>query len=120
MAKFIIEMAGEPGTTISYTCGDTAKQLTDVTGWVAQKTTTVNSVPRKRNVIGALITVETHDIRFSYGTNPVQSGSVIGHILYATQSIKLNNHKQIIDFRFINKTGGSNAVLRITPEFSNA
>jgi hypothetical protein len=70
------------------------------------------------NVSAVLITCEDNDIRFSWGTDPVQGG--VGHVLAAGQSLKLTNHKQIIDFRFINKTNSSNAVLQITPELSRA
>ena len=102
---------GEPLTTLKHTCGDTAETLIDnVTGFVAQSS--------GKNVIGVLITCEDNDIRFAWGTNPVQSG--VGHVLSDGQSLKLTNHKQIIDFRFINKTNASNAVLMITPELSGA
>ena len=111
MGKKNFTMTGEPLTTLKHTCGDTAETLIDdVTGFVAQSSNV--------NVVGCLITCEENDVRFAWGTNPVQGG--VGHILYNGQSLKLSNHKQIIDFRFINKTNGSNGVLMITPELSGA
>jgi len=109
---FVVEMTGRPLTTLTHTCGDTAQDLQDVTGFVAQ----YSSGYDKQNVVSCLITVETNDIRFAWGADPTQVG--LGHVLSAGQSLKLTNHKQIIDFRFINKTNGSNAILQITPETS--
>ena len=115
MTTIVQTTTGEPLTTLKHTCGDTAETLDDVSSFVAQST--ASNV--KRNVVGVLITVEDNDIRFAWGTNPTQDGgTAVGHVLYATQSIKLTNHKQIIDFRFINKVNGSDAVIQITPEVS--
>lgn len=111
MSKKNFTYTGEPLTTLKHTCDDSAETLIDdVTGFVAQY--------ESKNVVGVLITCEDYDVRFAYGTNPTQAG--LGHVLYKTQSMKLANHKQIIDFRFINKTNGSDAVLQITPEISTA
>jgi len=113
----ISSLTGNPITTLKHTCGDAAETLIDdVTGFVAQRSVTTGPGTVNENVIAVLITCEDNDIRFAWGTNPVQSG--VGHILYVGQSLKLTNHKQIIDFRFINKTAQSNAVLMITPETS--
>lgn len=111
-----LQTTGEPMTTLSHTCGDTAQDLDDVTNLVRQTTRTLDSYPVKTNLVGCLITVETYSIRIAWGTDPTQVG--LGHVLAPGQSIKLTNHKQIIDFRFINKTNGENAVLMITPEMS--
>jgi len=111
MSKVIGAITGEPITTIKHTCGDAAETLIDdVTGFVAQSSDV--------NVTAVLITCETNDIRFAWGVDPTQAG--LGHILYTGQSLKLSNHKQVIDLRFINKTNGANAVLQITPELARA
>ncbi len=111
-----MEITGEPLTTLKHTCGDTAEILiTDVTGFVAQ-TTKTRVTPQLVNVVACLITIETYSIRFAWGTNPIQGAAGTGHILAPGQSLKLTNHKQIIDLRFINMINGNNAILQITPE----
>ena len=115
--KLAMEITGEPQTTLKHTCGDSAETLDDVTDMVFQVTKTKVGAPYKCNVVGVLITVETYDIRFSWGTDPVQNG--VGHLLTVGQSIKLTNPKQILDFRFINKTNAENSILMITPEISS-
>ncbi len=115
--KLAMEITGEPLTTLKHTCGDTAETLDDVTGMVFQVTKTKVGAPVKSNVVGVLITCETYDIRFAWGTDPVIDG--VGHLLVVGQSLKLTNPKQITDFRFIDKTLQENAVLMITPEISS-
>jgi len=115
--KFVMEMTGEPLTTLTHTCDDTAETLDDVTGFVFQTTVTKAGAPFKANVVAVLITCEDYDIKFAWGTNPVQAG--VGHILAVGQSMKLTNYKQINDFRFINENNGEDAVLQITPEISS-
>jgi hypothetical protein len=103
-----LQTTGQPLTTIKHTCGDTAEQVDDITGFVRQY--------NGKNVVGLLITCETNPIRFSWGADPTQAG--LGHVLAVGASLKLTNHKQIIDFRFINQNNGSNAILQVTPEIS--
>lgn len=115
MSSGIQSSTGEPLTTLKHTCGDAAETLDDISGWVAQ----YSSGYTKQNVVGCLITVEDNAIRFAWGTNPTQDGgTAVGHVLNASSSIKLSNHKQITDFRFINKVNGSDAVIQVTPEVS--
>jgi len=97
-----------PLTTLKHTCGDTAETLDDVTGFVAQS--------GGSNVVRVLVTVEDNPIRFSMGTDPTQAG--VGHVLAVGSTAIITGHKNLIDFRFINKTNGSDAVLQITPEIS--
>ena len=117
MAGRVVETTGRTLTTLKHSVGDTVETLVDdVTSFVAQVTVTRD---QKENVTGCLITCETNDLRFAWGVNPTGSGGAnLGHVLAAGQSIKLTNHKQIIDFRFCNKTAGSAAVIHITPETS--
>ena len=110
----VVGITGRPLTTLKHTCDDSAETLVDdVTDFVAQ----YKSGYTVENVVAVLITCEDNDVRFAWGTDPVQGG--VGHILYVAQSLKLTNTKQIMDFRFINKTNGSDGVLMITPETSN-
>ncbi len=109
-------ITGEPQTTLTHTCGDTAETLDDISGFVFQVTKTVNGAPRKCNVVGCYITCATYEIAYAWGTNPVQAG--VGHILPTGTMLRLTNPKQIADFRFINETNGEDAVLSVTPELS--
>ena len=113
----VMETTGEPKTTVKHTCDDIAETLDDVTGFDYQYTRTYLGQTLSVNVIGCLLTIEDNDIRIAWGTNPTQAG--VGHVIAVGQSIKLTNHKQISDFRFINKTNGSDAVIQLTPEVSN-
>ncbi len=101
-----------PLTTLEHVCGDTAETLDDVTSFVAQYV----SGQTKSNVVQVMITCEDADIRFAWGANPTQAG--LGHILVAGGTLIITGHKFVTDFRFINKTNGSNATLQITPEIS--
>lgn len=106
-----LQTTGNPLTTLKHTCGNTAEQVDDISGFVRQYD--------GKNVVGLLITCETNAIRFAWGADAtVDSGTGLGHVLVAGASLKLTNHKQIIDFRFVNKISGSNAVLQVTPEVS--
>ena len=114
MAGRVVETTGRTLTTLTVTSTDAAKTLIDdVTNFVGQITTTRDQV---ENVTGCLITCETQSIRFAWGADPVVDG--LGHVIAAGQSLKLTNHKQIIDFRFCSASTGSHGVLMITPETS--
>lgn len=115
MSGRVIEMTGDPGTTFSHTCGDTAETLDDVSNFVFSA---VNALGENKVAIGCLITCETNDIKFAWTSTPTQGATGLGHVLAAGNSLKLTNHKQIRNITFINKTNGSDALLQITPEFS--
>ena len=115
-AQSYMEVTGEPLTTLKHTCDDTVETLIDdVTGFLAQSTVT-RGYPQTVNVVGCLITVEDFSIRFTWGADATQAG--LGHVIAPGQSLKLTSHKQIIDFRFINKDSGDDAILQITPELA--
>lgn len=71
-----------------------------------------------QNAVGALITNEDNDIRYSLdGANsPTKNG--FGHIMYASAGIILDDPGQIQDFEFCDKTDGSHGVLHITSFFA--
>ena len=119
MIILTMPVTGETLDTLTATSTNAVQALIDdVSGFVAQTTKTHPSgASSKVNVTGCFITCETQNIKYAFGVDPVSSG--LGHILVALSSgIFLSNHKQIIDFRFINSTAQSNAVLQITPEIS--
>ena len=73
-----------------------------------------------QNAVGALITVETNNIRYTLdGTAPTGSGGAdFGHIMYAGAGIILDDPGQIQDFQFCSLTAGSAGVLHITSFFA--
>ena len=63
----------------------------------------------------ALITCEAFDIRFCLGDAvPTQGANGLGHILYAKQSMALEEVSDLRTLSFINYTNGSDAILQIT------
>ncbi|MCK5017579.1 MAG: hypothetical protein KAS32_10970 [Candidatus Peribacteraceae bacterium] len=98
MSRIVTSFSGNPKTTTKYTSTNTAAALTKVDG-----------------CIGALITLETNDIRFGFDITPTGSGGAnLGHILSAGDSIKLMSGREVGDFRFVSKTAGSHGVLHVT------
>lgn len=75
----------------------------------------------EQNAIGALITCETNDVRYSLdGENdPTGSGGAdFGHVMPAGGGVILDDPGQVQDFKFISKTAGSHGVLHITSFFA--
>ena len=71
-----------------------------------------------KNAVGAIVTCETNNIRFTLGGSvPTEGVAGLGHILFANQSIKLSNSKAIETFAFLNHTAQSAAILQVTFEF---
>ena len=67
--------------------------------------------------IGALITCEDNDIRFTFGTaTPTQGANPVGHFLPSGMSIQLWNAHQIETFKFINAVNAVDGVLQVTFE----
>ena len=77
----------------------------------------VVTMTRVANAIGALVTVETNDIRFDFGQDPDQTN--VGHVLVAGAGLKINSGIGVASFRFINKTNGSQAAVTITQYTEN-
>jgi hypothetical protein len=101
--EFNITTKGHPGNTTKATSAvDTVLTITPITGCV-----------------GALITVETQSIRYSFGTPPTNdAGTALGHIATAGTIITLTSGNAVKKFKYLNKVAGSNAELQIT-QFSN-
>lgn len=98
--KYTTILDGIPSITTKVTSTDTAQTLD----------TTIDQI-NSYSPISILITCETNDIRFAFGVNPT---TALGHIIYATYSIVLNNPKSIRDFRFISETAGAHGDLMVT------
>lgn len=99
--KYSTLLSGIPLTTVKVTSTDAAQSIADAV------TKSSNKSPSS-----ILITCETADIRFAFGSTPT---TTLGHILYATYSIVLDNPKAIRDFKFISETAGTHGDLMITP-----
>ena len=96
---------GRPSETFQLTVTDAAQQFA-----VALRR------PVNSHAIGALITCEDNDVKFCLGgSDPVSDG--LGHILYATQSIKLANPYAISTFSYINSVAQSVGILQVTFSF---
>ena len=109
--RFITLTSGKAKITWKQTSTNTAAALTaaNVVGAALQ------------NAVGALITCETHDVRYTLdGDNdPTGSGGAdFGHILAATGSLVLDDPGHIQNFKFCSKTAGSHGVLHITSFFA--
>ena len=108
--RFSMSNSGKPGITASILCGDVVDDLAD-------EFTHSSGAP----AIGAIITCEDNDIRFTFGGVlgltgvPTQLG--YGHVLAAGQSLVIDNGAQIRTFQFINKTNKLNALLQVTMLF---
>lgn len=104
-----IVIDGVPGETAIITCYDAYGEL-------AQTAYTRDG----NRAIAMTITCEGHDIRFTLGdTFPIQGALGVGrgHVLFAGQSMKLNNPRAIQSFRFIQAAAGQQAYLQVTPEY---
>lgn len=74
-----------------------------------------------QDAIGALITVETNDIRYTLdGSNdPTGSGGAdFGHVIKADGGVVLDSPDHVQNFKFCSKTAGSAGVLHITSFFA--
>ena len=102
---FVVESAGYPGNTTKITVSDTATQIDS-------NLVTRNGQP----AVGLFVTCEDNDVRVTWGgTDP---STTLGHLLVTGQSLKLNNEEAIRNFKYINKSAGSNGTLMVTPEFN--
>jgi len=110
--RFATQTSGKAKITWQQTSTNTAAGLTaaNIIGAALQ------------NAVGALITSETYDIRYTLdGTTPTTStgdGADFGHIMYAGAGIILDDPGQIQNFQFVSKTADSHGVLHITSFFA--
>ena len=105
--------SGAPGATTRIVVGDSVDNFED-------EFTHSSGQP----AIGAIVTCETADIRFTMGGNistptypPTQGASGLGHILYVGQSIYLSSGPTVRTFQFIAHTNGVAAAIQVTPLF---
>ena len=104
---FTLPDSGKPGATTKITCGDVAGDLSAIYD-------TAGGHP----AIGALVTCEAYDVRFTFGTaTPTAGAAGTGHVLAAGNSLVINNGNQIRTFQYINYTQQSDAILQVTPFF---
>ena len=105
---------GTPGITQQVVVSDTAQTLEE-----AGVTTIING----NNPIGALVTVDnsklvTYNIRCTFGDpDSVAPTILLGHILYAGDSIYLDNPLSVRTFQFINYSQQDNAIIHVTLEY---
>jgi len=108
--RFATQTSGKAKITWKQTSTNTAAGLTaaNVIGTALQ------------NAVGALITVETNDIRYTLdGTTPTGSGGAdFGHVMAAGGGIILDDPGQVQDFQFVSKTAGSHGVIHVTSFFA--
>jgi hypothetical protein len=108
-----ITNTGSPGPTTRIVCSDAVQNLSAIF-------TNANGAP----AIGAIITVEDENIRFTMGGNittptypPTQGAAALGHVLFENQSLSLVSAKQVRTFQFINAVAQADAVIQVTPLF---
>jgi hypothetical protein len=108
-----ISNSGVPGPTTRIVVGDVVDTFED-------EFTNSNGAP----AIGALVTCESGDVRFTLGGNivtptypPTQGAAGLGHVLFANQSLALASGRQVRTFQFIAYTNKVAAVLQVTPFF---
>jgi hypothetical protein len=101
-------IAGVPGDTTKVQLGDTAETLLDNNLYL-----NANGKPP----IGALITAETANVRFTLGPTgnvPTQGNAGLGHVLASGASLELTNGAQVRTASFISHTGSGVAVIQVT------
>ena len=108
--------SGRPGPTTRIVVGDSVDELSDE----------FNSTTDGKPAVGAVLTAELGDIRFTMGGNittptypPTQGASGLGHILYEGQSLVLSSGPTVRTFQFIAHTNSVAATLQITCLFKD-
>ena len=105
---------GTPGVTTQIAVTDTAQTLNE-----AGMATAING----KNAIGALITVDntktrTRNLRCTFGDpDSVAPTTSSGHLLYAGDSIYLDNPLSVRTFQFINEVQQDAAYMHVTLEY---
>jgi hypothetical protein len=113
MGQTVMTFSGEPGPTTKITASDAAQNLSAIFDNTSG-----------RPAIGAVITCEANDVRFTMGGNittptypPTQGAAGLGHVLYSGQSLYLSSGPTVRTFQFINYTTQDNAIIQVTPLF---
>lgn len=106
----VIEITGKAGNTFTVASTDTSQNLDAIVAMVFKDS-------NGRLVTTLLITVNTKDISFCFGSTPVQGG--LGHILTTNMSLYLRNPANMRAFNFISKASGEAGALMITPYYGD-
>jgi hypothetical protein len=105
-------MGAYKGQTVTITTTDTATLLETLYN-ASSGTTAVNFTTAKIKAI--LLSCETADVRFAFGATPTQAG--LGHILHATQDLRLVSPSLIQRMKIISKTALTPAKIQVTLEY---
>ena len=105
-------VGGRAGTTLRATTTDASQNMKD------DILTAVWQDSRGRTISRCVITCENNPIRFAFGTNAVQSGTPLGHILYVGQSLAIESPGTLANMEIISAGAGFAGVLMITPEYT--
>jgi len=116
MTILSIPASGIPGPTTRIVVGDVVDNLSD------EYDSPINANP----CIGAVITCEVGDVRFTMGgviatptIPPTQGVAGLGHILYEGQSLTIPSGPATRTFQFIALTNGIAATLQVTCLFKD-
>jgi len=105
MKQTMMQFDGVPGVTTKFTMvADTVVTLS-----------TIYTSAAGKPAIGAIITCEVGDIRFTLGgTDPVQGASGTGHVLVSGQSLQFSGGPLVRGLKFRPHTSGGSATLQVT------
>jgi hypothetical protein len=110
MGQVVMTFSGTPGPTTRIVVGDTADDLADEFNNDAGEP-----------AIGAVITCEVSDIRFTMGGNittptypPTFGVAGLGHILYEGQSLYLSSGPTVRTFQFVANAQQTAATIQVT------
>jgi hypothetical protein len=105
MGQTVMTFDGVPGTTTKFAMSaDTVVTLS-----------TIYNNSSGEPAIGAIITGEVGDIRFTLGgTDPVQGAAGTGHVLVSGQSLQLSSGPLVRGLKFRPHTSGGSATLQVT------
>jgi len=113
MGQTVMTFSGTPGPTTKITTGDVAANLS-----------AIYNNDSGEPAIGAVVTCESNDVRFTMGGNiatptypPTQGAAGLGHILYSGQSLYLSSGPAVRTFQHISHTNGAAGILQVTPLF---
>ena len=104
MGQTVMTFSGTPGATTKF-------------AMVADTVVTLSTIYSNSSgpAIGAILTAEVGNIRFTLGgTDPVQGLGGTGHILYEGQSLHLSSGPVVRGLKFRPHTSGGSATLQVT------
>ncbi len=105
--KYAVTLDGVAGITFAVVTTDDVQEFS-----IAQLQNT-NEV----NPIGCLISCEGNMVRFAHNVDPTPgalNSGALGHVLFANQSMVIQNTNSIQNFRFINAEQQTAALLQVT------